>query len=335
MVEADEKTVTETDHAAIERRSLSMGKWANLFMAGSGIAAAYASRSDALLVDGLYSGVNFISAIIAGRVGASLLKPADRRYPFGYDAYEALYVKYRSLVLLGIMTFAAFGAVSKIVVYLGGGQVPELVFGPILIYMVLMIVICFALAVWHHYNWQRSGRRSELLITESKAAVIDGAISVGAGGGLLGAALLRGTALEFIVPISDSIVVLVMSLFIAGEPIRMFLRSLREVAGEAADPGVVQKVLTCTQNLLQDRPLAVLEVAVTKLGRSYFVLPYLKPEKPLAAEDVDALRHELELAYADLLGEAKTEIIITAESPFEGQSLPNKLSPIADMPVQE
>ena len=73
---------SETDHAAIERRSLSIGKWANLFMGGSGIAAAYASHSDALLVDGLYSGVNFISAIIAARISASILRPADRWYPF-------------------------------------------------------------------------------------------------------------------------------------------------------------------------------------------------------------------------------------------------------------
>jgi predicted Co/Zn/Cd cation transporter (cation efflux family) len=315
-------TSNSTTYEAIERQSLKVGMWANLLMGVSGIVAAYASHSDALLVDGLYSGVNFIAAIIAGHISASVLKPADRRYPYGYDAYEALYVKYRSMVLLGIMTFAAFGAVSKIVVYLGGGQVPKLVFGPILIYLVLMIAICFALAVWHHYNWKRSGCRSELLSTESKAAVIDGAISVGAGGGLLGAALLRDTMFDFIVPISDSIVVLVMSALIVGEPIRMFLRSLREVAGEAAGPGDVQKVLACTQELLQDRPLVVLEVTVTKLGRSYFIIPYLKPKEPVTAEEVDTLRHELELAYADLLGETKTEIIITAEAPYECQSAP-------------
>ena len=34
----------------------------------AGVTAAKLSNSDALLVDGLYSGVNFISAIIAGKV---------------------------------------------------------------------------------------------------------------------------------------------------------------------------------------------------------------------------------------------------------------------------
>ena len=50
------------------------------------------------------------------------------------------------------------------------------------------------------------GKRSEILITESKAAVVDGAISGGAGGGLLAASLLRGSALDFVVPVADSVV---------------------------------------------------------------------------------------------------------------------------------
>lgn len=56
----------------IERRSLEGGKWANLFMAVAGVAASLVSRSDALLVDGLYSGVNFASAVVAAKVGAAV-----------------------------------------------------------------------------------------------------------------------------------------------------------------------------------------------------------------------------------------------------------------------
>jgi divalent metal cation (Fe/Co/Zn/Cd) transporter len=50
----------QAGHEFIEKRSLHLGKWANLLMAGVVVAAAYASHSDALLVDGLYSGVNFL-----------------------------------------------------------------------------------------------------------------------------------------------------------------------------------------------------------------------------------------------------------------------------------
>jgi len=149
----------------IESQSLDIGKWGNLLMAVAGVVAAYLSHSDALLVDGLYSGVNFVSAIVAAWISITVARPADRGYPFGYDAYEALYVTFRSLVLLGIMAFAVFSALGKIYTYATGGAVLELVFGPILVYAVTMVAICLALTAWHHHNWRRSRRRSEILKT--------------------------------------------------------------------------------------------------------------------------------------------------------------------------
>jgi len=86
-----------TSDAPIERRSLEIGKWGNLLMAVAGVVASFLSHSDALLVDGLYSGVNFVSAILAAKITTVVARPADRRYPFGYDAHEALYVTFRSL----------------------------------------------------------------------------------------------------------------------------------------------------------------------------------------------------------------------------------------------
>ncbi len=305
-------------NADIERQSLEIGKWANLLMAVSGVVAAVMSHSDALLVDGLYSGVNFFSAIVAARVSVSVARPADRRYPFGYDAHEALYVTFRALVLLGIMAFAAFSALGKIVTYAGGGAVPELVFGPIVVYFVAMVALCLALTAWHRHNWRRSGKQSELLATEGRAALIEAVISGGAGAGLLGALLLRGTPLQFIVPISDSIVVLLMCAFIVRQPALMFLRALREVAGASAQPETIEKVRALVENLLADRPYTLLEVAVTKLGRTHLILSYIKPHTPIDGPTADALWQELDTTLRQTLGQAKTEIIIAGKGPYEG-----------------
>jgi predicted Co/Zn/Cd cation transporter (cation efflux family) len=304
------------DDTVIERRSLETGKWGNLLMAVAGVAASFLSHSDALLVDGLYSGVNFVSAILAARIAATVVQPADRRYPFGYDVYEPLYVTFRSLVLLGIMVFAAFGALGKILTYATGGAVPKLEFGPILVYSALMVAICLALAAWHRRNWLQAGKRSEILATESRAAVVDAAISGGVGGGFLAAMLLTGTSLEFLVPVSDSIIVLLLCAVIAKEPLQMFLRSLRQVAGSAAEPEVVQDVRTHLEEFLHERPFELLEVAVMRLGRTHFVVSYVKPEAAVDGVQADALWQELDTAIRDLVGPARTELIVAARPPY-------------------
>jgi len=285
-------------------------------MAVVGVAASLLSRSDALLVDGLYSGVNFLSAVVAARVGAAVTRPPDRHRPFGYEAEEPLYVTFRSLSLLGIIAFASLNAVVKIITYATGGSVPELVFSPIFLYVVLMVVLCMGLALWHHVNWRRSGRRSVILRTESRAAVIDGVISAGSGGALAGSTLLRGTSLAVLVPVSDAVVVLIMSLFIVREPFRMFLSALREVAGGAAEAEAVSAVRRITQEYSEQRPFRFLEAAVTRMGRNYLVVAYLTPEGAVDVSTLDGLRKELQRAYAHELGQVKTEIVVTESHPF-------------------
>ena len=51
----------------IEKRSLGPARWANLFMGAAGITAALASNANALMLDGLFSGVNFVAAVVAAR----------------------------------------------------------------------------------------------------------------------------------------------------------------------------------------------------------------------------------------------------------------------------
>jgi len=299
-----------------EKRSLSVGMWANLLMGAAGITAAQLSNSDALMVDGLYSGVNFCSAIIAGRVATSLLKPADKRMPFGYDANEALYILFRSLVLLGILMFAGFNSLGKIITYINGGEVPELLFGPIVIYMVCMVAICAGLAAWHHHNWSKTGKRSEILLAEKTASIVDCVISAGAGAALLSVTLLRGTPAEVIIPVADALVVIVLALIMIKQPYKMLHGAVKEVAGEAVDEELSAKTRERIEHTIRDIPCKLLAVAVTKLGRTYFVLTYVRPNDSVVAEDLDLFRKEVHACYEDLFGKVKTEVIYTAEKPF-------------------
>jgi len=302
---------------AVERRSLELGKWINLLMAVAGVAAASLSRSDALLVDGLYSGVNFFSAIVAARVGEAVIRPPDRSRPFGYEAEESLYVTFRSLVLLGIIAFAALSAAEKVLTYATGGEVPELVFGPILVYVAAMVVLCLGLWAWHRHNWRRTGATSAILQTESRAALVDGAITAGAGAALLGVPLLGGTPLAGLIPVADALVVLVLSLVIVREPFGMFRQALREAAGGAADTEVVSRLRKRARHLLESRSFSLLDLAVTRLGRRHIVAAYVQPGRPVSAGEADALGDEIEAACREERVSSRVVVIVSERHPFE------------------
>lgn len=122
-----------------------IGVAASLLMAAMGISVYALSGSEALLLDGLLSGVMAASSFIAARFGSNVVRPADRAYPYGYDGQEALYVLFRSLVLIGILSFAVITAGTTIVNHLGGQAVAAVQLRSVATYAGLMVVLCLAL----------------------------------------------------------------------------------------------------------------------------------------------------------------------------------------------
>jgi predicted Co/Zn/Cd cation transporter (cation efflux family) len=302
---------------AIEDRSLNLAKWANLVMGIVGIIAAIASHASALMLDGLFSGVNFLAAVLATRVTASIQRKPDAMRPFGYEIDESMYVMFRSLVLSGIIIVALFNATDKIVTYASGGHIPEVKLDWVVGYMIFMVIICFTMAMWHHRNWIKTDRQSDLLKTERSASLIDGILSTAAGAAFLVIALLKQTSLSFLVPISDAIIVIGLALYMIPKPVGSFLEAAKEVLGESAPRKVVDSFRETINNILVDKPYTLLQVAVTKTGRKLFAVPYIKPGERMSVQDLDRLRTDINQTCQTKYGPLRMEIIFTGRIPYE------------------
>lgn len=294
-----------------ELRALVVNKWANLVMAVAGVVAALMSRSDALMVDGLYSAVNFLSAIIAMRVSERIGRPPDRGRPWGYGFEESLYVTFRSLVLVGILAFAAFASAGKIFTFLTGGEVPELIFGPIVVYSISMVIICLSLAFYHHRAFVKTGRSSSILKTESRAALVDGAISLGSGVALISLPFLVGTVLEPIIPVGDAIIVLIMVALIIWQPLGLFRGAMAELAGVSAPGKTHMAVSRAAKDLASEYGFRFLRAAVQKAGRSHFVVVYVDPLEPVSANRIDEFWRVMTARLTDKVGTVRCEVVVT------------------------
>jgi predicted Co/Zn/Cd cation transporter (cation efflux family) len=307
--------VTDEEAFRLEKRSLDLGKWVNLFMAFAGVTAAILSNADALLLDGLFSGVNFVSALVAARVAVSIQRKPDATRPFGYEINESVYVMFRGLVLTGIIIMALLGALDKIITYWRTGEAMQIELNWILMYTALMVVLCFGLSFWYNHNWRRGGRRSNLLATESKAARIDGYLSASAGIAFLGLSLLKGGPLEFLVPVSDSIVIVVLAVFMVPQPFSMFLDAAREILGVSLAPEDVSKLEAEVRIFLKGRPFKLLRASAARTGRSVFHLLYLYPDGAVTAGQIDRLRDEMN-AQIGSLWPGRIEITLAQEAPY-------------------
>ena len=294
-----------------EKRSFIIARWANLIMGIAGVATAWLSHADALLVDGLYSGVNFLSSLVAARVGESVMRPLSKDRPFGHYVNEAIYISFRSMILLGILMFATVSAISKILAYISGNEVPELSFGIIVVYSIAMVVICLGLAYTHHRNWLKTHKRSDILKTETKAAIIDGVLSMGLGVAYALAPLMRGTSLKFLLPVTDSIVVLVLVIIIIKQPVKLFQDSLAEIAGKGAHPSIVAAIQEAVEESANSAEYQIVDIAASKMGRFYLAIVYLNPSYPVSAHTVDQLNIAIKEACVKRIGLIEIEVVLT------------------------
>ena len=306
-----------------ERLGLILGIGGNLLGAASGIVMYLHSRSDALLLDGLYTGVLAASGLVALKVSQAALAPRSRAYPFGAAGQEPLYVLFQSLVMIGMVVFAGVGAIGKVIAATHGDTAPAVELSGLNWYFSAMVLL--NLVLWWQYrrSWRLSGGSSEVLLGSSNSALFDAAISAGTGIVLVGSPLLSGKPLASIIPVTDSVVVLVLSALFLPAPLRDLRRAVAESAGVSVHAALHQRCQDALTQRLAEEGCTLLELAMIKLGRTFTVVAYIDTASPLRSIDVDKLRHEVDTQMQQLLkASVLCEVIPTTEHPYVNNGNP-------------
>ncbi|WP_165590749.1 cation transporter [Ruegeria denitrificans] len=277
------------DRKHLESRSLLVAMWGNLFMAAAGLLAGILSNSNAIMMDGLFSLIGFGSALLGRRISLRIDAGPDNLRPFGYAADEAIFATFRSLSLLGLILFAVANALKNIYSYYNGLTPEPLYFGPMMIYFALIGVTCAILWGFHHFTWRRTGRCSSILRLEAKAAMFDGIVTAAAGVGLGAIYLYKDGPLASIAPVGDSIIVMLLCLLAIGSYVREFRGGLGELAGISASPAKLAAARRSLRAAIAEDGGTLLDMSVTKLGRTYLVSVYYDPDRPISAVEVDRL----------------------------------------------
>lgn len=297
---------------ALESSALKVGMIGNLAMGAAGVLASVLSNSQALLVDGLFSLVGFFAAIVATKVSRQSSAAPDETRPFGYAADEAVFTTFRSLSLLGLVAFAFVNACTKIASYAGGVTPPPVRFEIVGIYTVVICLICFGLWFTHQRAWKKSGKKSDILQLEARAAAFDGAITGTAGAGFVLIYFLQNGPLAVIAPIGDAIIVICLCLVAVGTYWKDFTNSIGELVGVSASTELVAKVRDGIAPMLQAEDLELVDVAVVKAGRTLSAVAYVDPKKELSGQRADEISTKLNAQLSGSLGQVAVLVVVSA-----------------------
>ena len=268
-----------------------------LVVSALGVGLGLFSNSFAILFEGTFSLIDASMTIVALMVARLIARArsgelADTRlaarFTMGFWHLEPMVLALNGILLSGVAVYALINAVSSL---LKGGR--ELEFGLALIYAVLTLTACIAIALAE----ARANRRirSAFLHMDLKGWIMSASITAA----LLVAFCIgygvQGTRYEWISPYIDPAVLAVVCAVIIPLPLSVIRQALSEML-LVTPADLKQHVDSVAQAFVERYRFASYRAYVAKVGRSqeielYFIVPSDMPARTVAAWD--SLRDEI------------------------------------------
>ena len=257
---------TETDRA--ERSCLVLSGAGNIVLAAVGLTIAVLSKSQAIMLDGMFNLIYFGTALFTLRVAFLVRKGDDARYPYGYGFFEPLVNGLKGVLILGVSAMALVGSLEAL--FSGGREIqPGLAVG----YAVFATAAGVILAVLTQRGAKRSG--SPLVKTDADGWVVNAAVSACVLVAFTAIFLIRGTSLNHLVPYVDPAVVAGVVLISIGVPVRMARNALLELLNRSPSAELVEKVTTELSESIAELPVQAVYVRVIQPGRTRMVTAHV------------------------------------------------------------
>lgn len=114
-----------------------------LMMALIGLLFVWITSSEAILLDGVFSSISFIMAILTLKVARLVKRPDDEHFHFGYAHFVPLINVIKSVIMISLCIFAMAAAVGSL---LSGGRALQM--GAAVVYGAVTAVGCIVIAAY-------------------------------------------------------------------------------------------------------------------------------------------------------------------------------------------
>lgn len=218
----------------IENRALTVTVLVNAIITAAGIWMYFLTDLKIMFLDGFFSLVALLSALIAVLI-SKLSRKTTKYYPHGLYFLEPLYAVFKAVLMIALMIFALITSSQVAYDYFinGEGQIMET--APIPAYAVTMTVLCLGLAFFNHKQYRKTNNTSTMLRAESQTNLIDGLQSAGIGIAILVLQLIPlDSAFGFLHYTGDFFIAAILVATSLKDPVVLFFDSFRELTGGTA-----------------------------------------------------------------------------------------------------
>lgn len=269
------------------------------------IAMAIVLHSYSIMMDGVFDVADLVLLGPFLVLVPLLYRPVTEKHPYGYAQFESVFLIVKYGVLLIVTVTMIYANIREI---MEGGH--TVAFNSVGLYELVIGLLCVVIyLILRRYSRRQASPsvRAELYLWKQ-----DIAGSMGVAAAFFSQTLLKNTPARRIVPYMDSLVAIVMALFLIREPIHSLIEGFRSLVLFAPDEEASGRIREIVSEVLEGYPYECSFLDMIKTGRKYWIEVYISPDRVTGAIDVRSwasirtrmellLREEFQQVYIELI----------------------------------
>lgn len=302
----------------IEEQGIRLSIFGNLLMATLGLCFASLSRSEAILLDGVFSLINLVIAYLTLKL-LRLSKQSNRHYqPLSYVFFEPFMNLVKGIVITIVCTLAF---VSSIIFILKGGHTIST--GKAIWYALLATLVCMAIAVMQRRKAKACG--SSLIEVDAKSWLIDGLLSGVVVLAFTVVFFLQRTTLAVFLPYTDPILVIFLCLIVAPIPVKIVKENWPKIAGKNYDIELEDKIIDIIEKHIPKKIIEDYYFSYGYLGEIFYVQCHLlvneEISKKINVAEQDEIRSFLYRKLRDSFSSLAIDINFISDPIWVGRTI--------------
>ncbi len=296
----------------LEEKALKLSIVGAAAMAVLGISFALFTRSQAIMLDGLFSLISFAMGFMSLKVARLVQGPEDEHYQFGYASFEPFVNVVKGFIMAFVGVFALYSSVDAL---LHGGR--PIATGYAFLYAVFGASVCLLIAWRQRKVAGKSG--SPLVEVDAKGWFIDGLITSAVCVGFLIVILIERTPYANLVPYADPVLVIALVLGSAPLPYSVIRGNLKELLMGAPEPPLQDELRAGIARATKDLPIEETVLRMNKMGRSLYLHLYLlvsESHHNAPVKDLDTVRAQIVNELSESFPALTVDVIFTANRQY-------------------
>lgn len=297
-------------YKTIERKALIVGNVVNLIQVAAGMAVFFMTGLKALFLDFSFTAISVLSGLVAVYLSSRTVRTTER-FPNGMFALEPIYAICKAIFTMSLLLYSLIDVCQVAYDYFVFGDGERIATGPVVIYEIAMVLICFGLYLYYRRENRAIRNASTMLAAECKSTLVDGSMSFGIGAVALFLMVLpTGGPLDFLHYTGDFFITVALVALTFKEPFGVLKDAFVELVGGVHDDDETNAFVEAAAQQHLPSNTEYEQTLIFKTGMNYTVDVYLAGtgETIDVAELVErkrsleaALKHRLHIVDVDFV----------------------------------